>query len=599
MQGDGVFQAGHILNDTYRVVRLLSQGGMGSLYEVDHLRLPRKFALKVMSGPSTGSSEYMMRFRREAEILASLDHPNVVQVMDWNVTAESKPYLVMELLSGEDLSQLLSRCGALPPKVALSIFAQAVAALEVAHSQGITHRDLKPANIFLCRDGVVPYFTKVLDFGIAKSVQHTGGLVSSHFVLMGTPAYMSPEQARGDLGGVDARSDQFSLALVLYEMLVGQPAFYRRREPAMLTICRVMQEDPPPLPDVGMNRAVMRALRKSPDERYPSLSEMLTAVLSAAEVSPEQIEVPERTDRICVRGAVQAAKSSVPVAKASPAAPVAPRQSVASPLPPALSVPVAEPAPVQRKPERSRGSYPLGVPVLATPTLDQQPLDRSASAPAKLSHEVVTPPKQRESSRSSDSKRKLAPIAGRNRSRWIGRTAAAAAVMVAGILLVQKGRTFPLVHRIGIEPSREPRKTLSEPQAEPRHELPDLCASEEPRELPDLSTPSVNIEPPAPPPPRTRPVLHIKGVPANSPVATYVLSCVRLSKIEPRQLKRASIDLEFDPVYRLLREMSTKTLTRDQTDLLENCLRGLPAKAEQALTPHKEIKVTAIEEKIP
>lgn len=598
MQGECLFQAGHILNDTYRVVRLLSQGGMGSLYEVDHLRLPRKFALKVMSGPSTGSSEYMMRFRREAEILASLDHPNVVQVMDWNVTAESKPYLVMELLSGEDLSQLLSRCGALPPKVALSIFAQAVAALEVAHSQGITHRDLKPANIFLCRDGVVPYFTKVLDFGIAKSVQHTGGLVSSHFVLMGTPAYMSPEQARGDLGGVDARSDQFSLALVLYEMLLGQPAFYRRREPAMLTICRVMQEDPPPLPDAGMNRAVMRALRKSPDERYPSLSEMLTAVLSAAEVSPEQIEVPERTDRICVRGAVQATKSSAPVAKASPAAPVAPQKSVASPLPPALSVPVAEPAPVQRKPERSRGSYPLGVPVLATPTLEQKPLDRSASAPAKLSHEVVVPPRPAESSRSSDAKRKLSPISVRNRSRWVGRTAAAAAVMVAVILLVQKGLTFPLVHGTGIEPNRELVKPLSEPQTEPRHELPDLCASEEPRELPDLSTPSVNIEPTAPPPPRTRLVLHIKGVPTNSAVAAYLSGCVRKSGVDLHRLRSSPIELQNGPDL-LLHDVSSRALPKEHSERLEDCLSRLPIKATPRLNPFHEVKISAVEEKIP
>ena len=205
MQVESVFAPGHVLNDTYRVVRLLGQGGMGCLYEVDHLRLPRKFALKVLSAPSTGSSEYMLRFRREAEILASLDHPNVVQVMDWNVTQQHKPYLVMELLSGEDLSQLLTRTGALLPQVALSIFAQAVAALEVAHSHGITHRDLKPANIFLCKNGVVPHFTKVLDFGIAKSMQHVSGLVSSHLVLMGTPAYMSPEQARGDQAGVDAQ----------------------------------------------------------------------------------------------------------------------------------------------------------------------------------------------------------------------------------------------------------------------------------------------------------------------------------------------------------------------------------------------------------
>jgi hypothetical protein len=173
MHAEGVFQAGHILNDTYRVVRLLGRGGMGCLYEVDHLRLPRKFALKVMSGPSTGSTEYMLRFRREAEILASLDHPNVVQVMDWNVTADHKPYLVMELLSGEDLSQLLQRCGALPPRVALSIFAQAVAALEVAHSHGITHRDLKPANLELRR--CLPYRLPLPRLGRVRKFWRAGG----------------------------------------------------------------------------------------------------------------------------------------------------------------------------------------------------------------------------------------------------------------------------------------------------------------------------------------------------------------------------------------------------------------------------------------
>ncbi|HRI52578.1 MAG TPA: serine/threonine-protein kinase, partial [Pseudomonadota bacterium] len=329
---DCMFAIGHVLHETYRIERLLGQGGMASVFEVAHARLPRRFALKIITAHDAQSAEYMLRFRREAEILASLDHPNLVNVIDWNITPAGQPYLVMEFLSGEDLAHLLHRSGALPLKVALSIFAQAAAALEVAHSHGITHRDLKPANIFLCKNGLVPHYTKVLDFGIAKSARHSQALVTDHLVLMGTPAYMAPEQARGDSGGVDARSDQFSLAIVLYEMLAGKSAFYRRGEPAMTTLCRILTEDPPPLPDAPMNQAVMRALRKDPDERYPSLAEMVAAVMNASSVPLELIEIPERTDPITVRKLGSSGGAAAPeLRRAAPA--VAPRNVAAAPLP--------------------------------------------------------------------------------------------------------------------------------------------------------------------------------------------------------------------------------------------------------------------------
>jgi eukaryotic-like serine/threonine-protein kinase len=175
-----MFPVGHVLDATYRIERLLGKGGMAYVYAVSHVRLPRRFALKVITAPIAQGSEYVMRFRREAEILAELEHPNLVAVNDWNITPDGKPYLVMELLSGEDLAQCLHRTGALPTKVALSIFSQVAEALQVAHARSIVHRDLKPANIFLCKNGVVPYFAKVLDFGIAKSAQHAGGAVTEN-----------------------------------------------------------------------------------------------------------------------------------------------------------------------------------------------------------------------------------------------------------------------------------------------------------------------------------------------------------------------------------------------------------------------------------
>lgn len=292
------FVVGQILNDSYRIERLIGRGGMASVFEVSNVRLPRRFALKVITAPDARSTEYLLRFRREAEILATLDHPNLVSVSDYNIAPSGQPYLVMELLSGEDLASFLHRSGALPLKVALSIFTQAASALQLVHGCGITHRDLKPANLFLCKNGMVPHYTKVLDFGIAKSNGHNQPLITDHLVLMGTPAYMAPEQARCEPGGVDARADQFSLALVLYEMLSGRAAFYRRGETHMSTLCRVLTEDVPPLADAAMNRAVMRALSKAPEERYPSLREMVAAVLGASSIPIEAIELPERTDRV-------------------------------------------------------------------------------------------------------------------------------------------------------------------------------------------------------------------------------------------------------------------------------------------------------------
>lgn len=289
---------GQVLNGSYRIERLIGQGGMASVFEVSNVRLPRRFALKVITAADARSAEYLLRFRREAEILATLEHPNLVSVSDYNIAPSGQPYLVMELLAGEDLASFLHRSGALPLKVALSIFTQAASALQLVHGRGITHRDLKPANLFLCKNGMVPHYTKVLDFGIAKSDCHSQALITDHLVLMGTPAYMAPEQARCEPGGVDARADQFALALVLYEMLSGKSAFYRRGEPHMSTLCRVLTEDPPPLDDPAMNRAVMRALSKDPGDRYPSLKEMVAEVLSASSIPIEAIELPERTDRV-------------------------------------------------------------------------------------------------------------------------------------------------------------------------------------------------------------------------------------------------------------------------------------------------------------
>lgn len=282
-----MLQPGDVVAETYVVERLLGSGGMAHVYGVKHLRMPRKFALKVLQIQAGARGDFLERFEREAEILATLRHPHIVDVIDRNKLADGDPYIVMELLEGEDLATFIARSGALSVPVALRILSQIGEALEAAHRVGITHRDLKPSNIFLCTHGQVLNFVKVLDFGIAKHLLQSASLATQGQALLGTPAYMSPEQARGQNEQIDERTDQFALALVLYEMLSGQPAFYRKGDLPMATLYRVLYEDPPLLEDEGLRPVIGRALHKQAAARYPSLAAFTAAVLGESEAPRE------------------------------------------------------------------------------------------------------------------------------------------------------------------------------------------------------------------------------------------------------------------------------------------------------------------------
>lgn len=272
-----MLQAGHVFKDTYRVEKLLGAGGMAEVYLVSHTRLPRQFALKLMHIEGSDRKDFVDRFRREAEILARLRHPHLIDVVDWDYTPEGKPYLVMEFLEGETLDSFIKRAGPLSVPVALSICAQIGEALEAAHVAGVVHRDLKPSNIFLDKHGNKPNFVKVLDFGIAKVARVESTPLTARSAIMGTPGYMSPEQAMGKVELIDARTDQFALAAILYEMVAGQPAFYKPDDAIYAILSRIIEETPPPLPHPQLNRAVMRALAKKPEERFSTLREFLAA----------------------------------------------------------------------------------------------------------------------------------------------------------------------------------------------------------------------------------------------------------------------------------------------------------------------------------
>ena len=279
-----MLQSGQVINGTYLVDHRLGFGGMADVFLVTHARIPRQFALKLLRVEIGEQRDFLDRFRREAEILASIRSAHIVDVIDWDYTYDGQPFIAMEYLEGETLAALLHRAGALPVATALDIFAQIGEGLCAAHAAGVVHRDLKPSNIFLDRHGGRPNFVKILDFGIAKLTQDARTPLTAHASVMGTPGYMAPEQAVGRLELVDHRADQFALALILYEMLAGQPAFYTPGEALYRTLERVVHEEPAALPDSPLARVLRRALAKQPEARYGSVREFMDAVEAAGEL---------------------------------------------------------------------------------------------------------------------------------------------------------------------------------------------------------------------------------------------------------------------------------------------------------------------------
>jgi serine/threonine-protein kinase len=279
------FPTGYVFQDTYRVGGVLGEGGMGVVYEVTHLRMGRRFALKVLSANCSPDPDVVARFRREAEVTGHMDHPNIVSVVDFNLTPDGTHFLVMELLEGETLDRVVRREGPLDLGRVAAIVAQVASALEAAHRKGVVHRDLKPENIMLCRqDG--REVAKVLDFGLSKLLATHTALTRSG-VTFGTPQFMSPEQAL-EASAVDARSDIFSLGAIVYDMLAGKPPFEGTAVPSILY--KVVHEAPESLlrmrPDLpaAVVEAVERALRKRPEERFGSATELADA-FSGAEVT--------------------------------------------------------------------------------------------------------------------------------------------------------------------------------------------------------------------------------------------------------------------------------------------------------------------------
>src|SRR6476620_2860796 len=234
-----------VLGDSYVVGRRIARGAMGEVYLAQHVRLPGQFALKLLLPELQGNQDAFARFCREAEIMSQLRHPNIVQIFDFNLAPDARPYFVMEYLQGRDLEARLRGDGSMPLPAVARIVDAVASALALAHAHGVVHRDLKPANIFLATvDGQTDELVKVLDFGISK-VRSAAAQISQAVDLLGTPSYMAPEQARGQTDAIDGRTDQFALAAITYRMLTGQDPFQGDDTAAVLY--QVVHEDPPPL----------------------------------------------------------------------------------------------------------------------------------------------------------------------------------------------------------------------------------------------------------------------------------------------------------------------------------------------------------------
>lgn len=302
-----------VLCGTYRVVRTIGRGGMGEVYEVQHLRTKASLALKILLADSGLSRQAIDRFRREAEITSNLNHPNIVRVFDFDSLGEGRPFLVMELLEGRELTRLLRPRVPLPPSKVASVVKQIALGLSAAHERGIVHRDLKPSNVFMTTvPGSSRELVKLLDFGISK-VRDGAGDPTRTDTIMGTPHYMSPEQANGRAGEATGRTDQFALAAIAYEMLSGHRAF-PGDEPVSV-LYRVVHERPPKLRSrvPGLPRAleavVNRGLAKHPDGRFPTIEAFAQAFVRAAGHSAE-VETREQGS-----ASVQMRLPEVPVVK--------------------------------------------------------------------------------------------------------------------------------------------------------------------------------------------------------------------------------------------------------------------------------------------
>ncbi len=290
-----------LLNGQFQIIRKIGTGGMGAVYEASQPSMNSKVAVKILHAKLANRKDLVSRFHREAAAMSHLTHPNTVKVLLYG--EEEKDgllYIVMEYLEGKNLNQTVRADGPLPPERALPMLIQACLALQEAHEKGIVHRDLKPENIFLCTQGGIKDFVKVLDFGLAKVTEREmrpGSIIlTQEGMVFGTPEFMSPEQAQGKT--LDARSDIYSLAVILYEVLTGKLPFDAKSPMEFIQLH--VQKEPIPLSQrvpgktfpPELDAAMAKALRKEKEDRQESAAEFAADLQRSLDVLQGRTPAP-------------------------------------------------------------------------------------------------------------------------------------------------------------------------------------------------------------------------------------------------------------------------------------------------------------------
>jgi hypothetical protein len=275
-------EPGQVLDGKYRIVRLIGEGGMGAVFEGENIRINRRVAIKVLHGAALSNAETVQRFEREAQAAGRIGSDHILEILDLGVLADGERYMVMEFLAGQTLTQRIVQHGRLTPRQVVPLMRQVLVGLGAAHAAGIIHRDLKPDNLFILkeRSGIRDY-VKIIDFGISKFNALGGDMSMTRTgAVMGTPYYMSPEQAKGS-GKVDARSDLYAIGVILYEAVAGQVPFLADTFNELMF--KIVLSDPKPLmevvPDLDPRFAaiVSKAMARDADQRYQSAAEMVEA----------------------------------------------------------------------------------------------------------------------------------------------------------------------------------------------------------------------------------------------------------------------------------------------------------------------------------
>ncbi len=360
-----------ILAGQFKVLERIGAGGMGSVYKAHQPSMDRLVAVKILHSKFTSRKDLASRFRREARAMSHLTHPNTAKVFLFGQLEDNACYIVMEHLEGRNLGQLVRQDGPMAPTRAIAVLIQACGALEEAHQKGIIHRDLKPENIFLCKQGGIADYVKVLDFGLAKVTEleiAPGSLIlTQEGMVFGTPEFMSPEQAQGK--ALDPRSDVYSLAVILYELVTAKLPFEARSPMEFITLH--VQAQPIPMseraPDLtfppGLDEVIHKAMAKNPDDRHQSAAEFAGALGALVADDP------------AVQQAMSAIPDNVAFAHTQPLPQSNRPERTQFPLPEQTppSPPVAAPAPVGAVPFRAAPMAQPDSPALGRTTADERP----------------------------------------------------------------------------------------------------------------------------------------------------------------------------------------------------------------------------------